>query len=584
MAKKQPKINGIAVYRRLLAYVRAYWWAFLIAILATVLLSSLDSAFTYLLKPILDKGFVARDMHFISFLPFLIFGIFLLRGISSIASSYFMVFVARSIVMQFRQQIFARLLKLPAGYYDKHSSGQILAIILYNVEQVSSAASNAVTTIVQSGCFIIGLLVVMLVISWQLTLLFFILMPVITIAVRFSNKRLRNISLSLQDTMGSVTSIAEEAIEGYKVVRSFGGQDYESNKFNKVTIKNRFKDLKATLTKTLTVSGVQLISAVALCITIYLATHHSMSHVLTAGSFAAFIAAMLALLKPLKNFTSVTGTIQKGIAGAQSVFELLDEPVEIDEGIKHLDRAKGDIDFTNVSFKYPRGKKDVLSDINFTVKSGQIVALVGRSGGGKSTLVSILQRFYDGYEGEIILDGTNIHEFVLADLRQQFAFVSQHVTLFNDTVAHNIAYGRFAEASEDEIIAAAKAANAWEFIEQMPDKLNTLVGENGVLLSGGQRQRIAIARAILKKAPILILDEATSALDTESERQIQAALDKLIKNQTTLVIAHRLSTIENADVILVVDHGRIIEQGDHETLLAQNGVYAKLYKMQFREI
>jgi ATP-binding cassette, subfamily B, bacterial MsbA len=583
MFQKILNSKTVNLYTRALKYVRHYWLSFVIAMLSNVIYSSLDVYFVYLLKPILDKGFIDRNLQFISFLPFLILGIFILRSTTGFSASYFMARASRGIVMLFRQNIFSHLLRLPATYYDNHSSGYILSGILYNVEQVASAGADTLTDFIQSFCMIVGYLVVMFSVSWKLSLLFLIAIPVIAVSVRWSNKRLRRINLSLQKQMGGVTSIAEEAVGGYKVIRAFGGQEYETNKFNRATEKNRSRELKIIVVKSLGVVFPQLAAALVLVLIIYLATTHKALIAISAGGFAALVAAMVALLKPLKNFTKINATIQRGLAGAENVFALLDEKGEKDAGTLNIEAVKGAVKFKDVSFTYSNTKRVILKDIDFDIKPGQVAALVGHSGGGKTTVVNLLQRFYDGYSGKIYVDDMEISKIVLADLRQQFALVSQHVVLFNDTVAHNIAYGRFSNASEDEIITAAKAANAWEFIEQMPERLNTLVGENGVLLSGGQRQRIAIARAILKNAPILVLDEATSALDTESERQIQAALEELIKNRTTLVVAHRLSTIENADIILVLEKGRIVERGSHQELLARKGYYSRLYGMQFRE-
>ncbi len=574
--------SSVILYFRLLSYVRRYWAAFAIAMVGNVLYSSVDAGLTYMLKPILNKGFIARDLHFIHWLPCLIVGVFIVRGVSNCMSNYFMALVSRGVVMDFRQNIFTHLLKLPATYYDNTTSGQVLSAVIYNVEQVANAGSDALTTFVQSVCYIIGLLVVMFTISWQLSLFFLITVPLVAWVVRKSSKRLRRIGLSVQDQMGDVMSIAEEGIEGYKVIRAYGGQDYETQKFYKATFENRKRELKMVVTKALSVSSVQLIAAFALAITVYLATSHVGALRLSAGSFVSLIAAMVALLKPLKNFTNVNAKIQRGLAGAQSVFALLDEASEKDTGTVRVEKVQGVICYDSVSFVYPKTEKQVLENVGFTIEPGQKVALVGHSGGGKTTIINLLQRFYEVETGQITIDGLNIKEYVLTDLRRQFASVSQHVTLFNDTIAHNIAYGHAAEANEEEIITAAKAANIWGFIEQLPEGLNTLIGENGVLLSGGQRQRIAIARALLKQSPILILDEATSALDTESERQIQDALEKLMQKRTTLIIAHRLSTIEKADVILVIENGRVIESGNHKILLEKSGYYAKLYKMQFR--
>ncbi len=587
MAKKRPEgiavkeyIAGPVLYKRILGYTRYYWIALVIGIVGNAMYSGVDASLTYFLKPVLNKGFIGRDYHFLSLLPAIVILIFVARGVANFLGSYFMSYVARSIVMRFRQEIFAHLLKIPATFYDNSSSGQILSTLIYNVEQIAKVSASALTDLLQSGFLVVGLLVVMFSISWQLSLIYFCTVPIIAIFVKYSSKYIRKIGHGIQYGMGQITTIAEESIVGYKVVRSFGGENYEKDKFDRATEDNRHRELKNVAVRAISTSAVQMIAAIALAIILFLATQHGKTS-LEAGGFVALLAAMLAILKPLKTLTTVNATIQRGLAGAQSVFALLDDEVERDTGSKQLVTAKGAIDFVNVGFTYPETDKQVLHEINFNVEPGETIALVGRSGSGKSTLVSLLSRFYDYQQGEIRIDKAPITEYTLASLREQIAIVSQHVTLFNDTIACNIAYGLQREASEELIIQAAKAAHAWEFVEQLPQGIHTLVGENGVLLSGGQRQRLAIARAILKNAPILILDEATSALDTESERLIQAALDELIKNRTTIVIAHRLSTVENADRILVMDAGRVVESGSHQALLATGEYYAKLHQLQF---
>lgn len=576
-----PSYKNVKLYLRLLGYIKGYWIAFTIALISNFLYSAINAGVIYLLKPILDKGFIARDLHFIKFLPFLILGIFILRGIAGFISDYFMAYVSRGVVMKLRQEIFEHLLKLPASFYDHTSSGLIISAILYNVEQVANAGSDTLSTLVESVGLIIGLLVVMFSISWRISLIYLIIAPAITFFIHINSRRLRRITLKLQKKMGDITSIAEEVVEGYKVVRTFGGQQYETEKFYRFTEKNRKQELKLVATKSFMSSIAQFMAAIALSLTVYLATGAGTSSMLSAGAFASLISAMWSLLKPLKDFTKVNGNFQRGLAGAQTVFALLDEQIERDDGKILLDHIKGNIHFHHVSFQYPYTKKIILKDIHFSVKPGQIVALVGRSGGGKTTLVNLLQRFYEPTAGKIMLDGVDIQKVTLASFRKHFAIVSQHVTLFNDTVRNNIAYGLTQAVDLSIVIEAARDANALDFIEQMPEGFDTLIGENGALLSGGQRQRIAIARAILKKAPILLLDEATSALDSESEQKIQTALLRLMKNKTTFVIAHRLSTIENADLILVIEDGKIIEMGNHKTLLDLGGHYAKLHKMQF---
>jgi len=583
MSKKKSKLNnGVYVYKRLLSYVKPYWFAFGLAIIGNILYSLVDAGFTYMLKPLLNKGFIDKDPAFIHWLPMLVVVAFIVRGGANFLSSYFMAYVGRNVVIDFRKDIFEHLLKLPSSFYDNNSSGQLLSKIIYNVNKVTSASTDALTTLVQSGFLIIGLLTVMLLNSWKLTLIYLVTMPVIAVVVKLSSLRMRRISMEVQDSVGDITHIAEEVIEGYQVVRVYGGEEYETQKFHKALLQNLRKGLKLIVTKSLNVSGVQLVASFALALIIFIATSPTQTTFVSAGGFVSFLAAMLALLKPMKNLTSVNATVQKGLAGAQSVFELLAEDTEQDLGSKKIKRATGDIEYKGVEFYYNSEEQKVLHQINFKVKAGQSVAMVGRSGSGKTTLMSLLLRFYDCNSGEILIDGNNVNEYQLKDLREQIAIVSQHVILFNDTIANNIAYGR-KDISKEKIIEAAKAAHVMEFVDELPDGLETLIGDNGVRLSGGQRQRLAIARAILKNAPILILDEATSSLDSESERYIHEALDKLMRERTTFIIAHRLSTIENADVILVLDKGRIVEQGTHRDLLQANENYARLHKMQFKD-
>jgi ATP-binding cassette, subfamily B, bacterial MsbA len=573
--------SSFYIYKRLLFYARSQWVAVSLGILGTIISAGTDAGFTWLLKPLLDRGFIARDPVFIRWLPLIILVGFLIRSVAHFMSDYYMALSGRNVVMEFRQKLFHHFLHLPTSFYDRSSSGELLSTIVYDVEQVAKASTDALVTVVQETCFILGLLVVMFVTSWQLSLLFLISAPVIGLIARNSSRRMRHLSQSVQASMGSLTHISEEVIEGHKVIKTYGGQAYENQKFKRLAEKNRTREIKLVVTKNLASTSVQQMAAVVIALTVYLATAR-ISHI-TAGGFTSLIAAMMALLKPLRNLTTVNSTIQKGIAGATSIFKRLDEPAEKNTGKQHLLHSKGRIDCKQITFNYPGHARTVLYDINFTVEPGQTLALVGRSGSGKSSLVSLFPRFYDNYSGKIFIDGQNILELRLNDLRKHIAIVSQHVTLFNDTIFHNIAYGKLDEASESEVIEVAKIAHVMEFVEQFPNGLRTKIGENGVLLSGGQRQRIAIARALLKDAPILILDEATASLDLESERYIQLAFDNLIKNRTTLVIAHRLSTVEKADKILVLDKGCIAESGTHRELLGLNGLYAYLYNMQFQD-
>lgn len=582
MTERKQVTNAFVIYKRLFTYVRRYWFWLFIAIFASMLYSGVDAWFVNFLKPLLNKGLVKKDPHFLRYAPFLVLAVFTLRGIASFFSNYSIAFVTRNVIANLRLDLFSHLQRLPARFYDHSTSGQILSVMLYSVDQVANASADVLTTAVQSSFFIFFLLVVMFQISWKLSLFYFVVIPMVIVIMRVTSLRVRRLSLTIQETIAHLTHAAEENIEGYKVVRAFGGQKYEREKFDKAVRDNLRHEMKVVAARSWSVSSVQLVAAIALSATLYVATFDISKSIINAGGFVAMIAAMLAILKPMKDLTTMQNKLYRGLAGAQTVFEMLDQAYENDSGQKILTRAQGKMDFLHVGFSYEENKP-VLQDIHFSVSPGEIVALVGRSGSGKSTLVSLLPRFYSEFTGDIQLDGISIKDYRLEDLRQQYALVSQNVVLFNDTIANNIAYGRLDKVSEEEIRAAAKAAYALDFIEQLPKGLHTLVGENGVLLSGGQRQRIAIARALLKNAPILILDEATSALDTESERYIQAALDVLMRQRTTLVIAHRLSTVEHADKIVVLDHGRVVEIGKHEELLAKNGYYAKLHHMQFKD-
>lgn len=569
------------LFKRILWSYKPYLAIFIIGAIATFTMSGVDSLFPLGIKILLDKGITHPDLRVIRWMPLVIIMFSFIRTGASIASDYYMNRVAFSVVMDYRRAIFSKLLRLPTSFYDHHSTGNLLSVLLYNTDQIIQAGIDVLVTAMQDGSACIGLLCMMFIASWRLFLMTIVFGPPIVIVARVTSRRMRKISKRVQQGMGDLTHIAEESIKNYKMIRIFGGQNYEQDKFYSRTEKNLNQQLKATLIGSLSSGSMQTFIAVPLAIIFYI--FQSMLFHVTAGSLVAFITAMAMLIKPLRRVVGLNAQLQQGLAGAEGVFEVLDVESERDTGTKHVDRVRGDIEYAHVNFGYAKNKDNALHDVSFTIKAGQTVALVGRSGSGKTTSASLLPRFYDVEDGAVFLDGVNVNEYTLSDLRAQFSLVSQNVTLFNDTIARNIAYGTQSNASEAEIIEAATAAHAMEFIEGLPHGIHTLVGENGVLLSGGQRQRIAIARAILKNAPILILDEATSALDSQTERRIQVALDGLMKTCTSLVIAHRLSTIENADWIIVLDSGCIVEQGKHAELIARGGAYAMLHKTQFED-
>ncbi len=494
-----------------------------------------------------------------------------------------MEWIGRSVVKEIRTELFTRLLRLPVSFYDKTNSGQLVTRLIYHVEQVSAAATKGLTVLVQDSVIIIGSIGVMFYYSWELTLIVLLTGPVIAGLIAYISKRFRKLSKQIQEQVGEVTQISNEAIAATREIRIFDGIDYESKRFEAVNEKNHKSYMKRIVTERLSMPIVQFIMAIALAVVIYSATRSDLLAQFTPGRFMAFMTAMIALFDPLKRLTGVSAILQGGIAAGESIFSLLDESAEKDTGTQTLEKAHGDFEFKDVAFNYNEGSEAVLKGISFSVKSGEKIALVGQSGSGKTTLVNLLPRFYDDWSGEITLDGHPLESIKLTNLREQFAYVGQDVTLFNDTIRNNIAYGNMRNASDAEITEAAEAAYALEFIEKMPQGFDTQVGENGTLLSGGQKQRIAIARAILSNAPILILDEATSALDTKSERHIQNALERLLENRTTFMIAHRLSTIEKADKILMMDDGKIVESGTHKELLAKKGAYSKLYNLQFSD-
>lgn len=575
-----PK-NAKQTYQRLLSYVKPYKLAFAISIVAMVIFSSTEIGVAALMKPLVDESLIKQDPAAIKLIPLGLIALFLVRGVANFLTSYGLGWIARNVITSLREQMFAQLLVLPSSFYDRNTSGQLMSKLLYDVEQVASAVTDAVIVLIRDTFTVVGLLAWMMYLNGRLALIILITVPLIALIIYKISSRFRRISKNIQQSMGDISHISSEVIEGHREVKTFGAQSYETLRFEKVNQQNRRQRMKMLVTDAISQPIIQLIVILGASAVIYYATLPEMMENITPGIFISFVTAMFMILTPIKRLTKVNGRLQGGIAAATSIFNLIDEPAEIDSGNNTLGRAVGDLEYNKVSFGY--GSGNVLNDISFKVKAGQTIAFVGHSGSGKTTLVSLLARFYDIDTGKILLDSVDINSLELTDLRQQLSLVNQQIVLFNDTVANNIAYGHQEHISNERTIAAAKAAHAWDFIENLPDGLATQVGQNGVLLSGGQRQRLAIARAILRDAPILILDEATASLDSEAERHIQAALETLMKDRTTLVIAHRLSTIEKADQIIVMHAGHIVETGTHAELLAKGQHYAELHRLQFQE-
>lgn len=603
MVKKpaSEEASDIQVYRRLLTYVTPFWVAFSASILGFLIYSLSNVAFVQLLSYIVDSidgkdplagssvgdslsGFLSNSASLNrTIIPVAMIFIALSRGVGSFLGQYFITYVATNVVHGLRCELFDQLLKLPSSFYDKNSLGHLVAKVTYHVTQVTGAATDAVRIVFREGFTVIGYFTFLLYLNWRLTFIFFLVAPFIALLVRYAGRRFRKISQRIQNSMGDVTHVASETIQGYRVVRAFGGNNYERGRFQRVSNYNRRQTMKMAATQAINSPVIQFIVAIALAALVWLVLEPRLIVDMTAGKVIAFITTAGLLAKPIRQLANVNATIQRGLAAAKEIFDLFDEAVEEDSGNRYLHEVRGEIEFRHVSFSYNNNGPEVLKDINFVAKPGQTIALVGRSGSGKSTLASLIPRFYVPTKGEILIDHVPINDIVLENLREHIAVVTQHVTLFNDTVARNIAYGDLENASIESIREAAEKAYAIDYIDKLEDGLHTLVGDDGVLLSGGQRQRLAIARAFLKDAPILILDEATSALDSESEKYIQSALEAVGQDRTTISIAHRLSTIENADIILVMENGQIVEQGSHQELLAKQGSYAQLHSHQITD-
>lgn len=595
MSEQNLNAGSLQVYLRLLTYVKRYAGYFALSLLGLAIFALTQPAFAKLLEYFVQalegeevtllqnwEWLASSGISSIWLIPALMVIIAIVRGIGSYLGNYYISKVANFVIHDLRTEMFERMINLPNAFFDNHNSGHLIARITYNVSLVTSAATDAIRVAVREGLTVVFLLSFLFYTSWQMTLIFIAALPIIAMVVAYASKRFRRISRNIQNSMGDLTHVTSETINGYREVRGFGGEDYECDRFRASSAANTRQNLKLAKAGSVHTPILQFIVSIALALLLFMVLFVKGDS--TTATLVGYVTAAALLPKPIRQLSEVNANIQKGIAAAESIFDMVDETPEANNGQYNCDRVTGCVEFRQVGFTYPGAQSPALKDINFTIKPGQTYALVGRSGSGKSTLANLVPRFYNHTEGDILIDGVSLNDFELRNLRSHIALVSQNITLFNDTVARNIAYGALGDtADEEDIRLAAEAAHATGFIKDMSDGIHTLVGEDGVLLSGGQRQRLAIARAVLKDAPILILDEATSALDTESERHIQAALDDIMKGRTTLVIAHRLSTIENADCILVMEHGRIIERGSHTELLAKGEHYAKLHKMQFQD-
>ena len=579
--EKQRLTDGAVIYRRLLGYGFPYWKMFMVSVLAMIVYAGMGPAFAKLIQPLIDGSFIKNDPEFLRMAPYLLLGLSLARGIAGFGGDYCSGWVGRRVVADLRRDLFDQLLNLPCSYYDNSSSGQLLSKLLYNTEQVAKALTDGIVTVVKDGFSIVGLMALMVYENVQLSLIFMVVGPILGVSIRKLTKRFRKISARIQESMGNVGHVAQEVIDAQRIVKVFNGKDYETAKFYEENERNQKRQMKLIATDALSGSVIQFIYIGGFAAILYVVALETVRQTITPGSLITFVAAMAMMLSPIKRLTNVISTVQRGIAAGDSIFEMLDMARERDEGRLELASVQGRIEYRNVSLAYHERQGYALEGVSITVPAGKTIALVGQSGSGKTSLIRLLPRLYEANSGDILIDGHDIRDFTLANLRKHIAYVGQEVTLFNDTVARNIAYGCREAVARDDIRNAARAAHALAFIEELPQGFDTVVGQQGIVLSGGQRQRIAIARALLKDAPVLILDEATSALDAESERHVQQALEVLMRNRTTLVIAHRLSTIRNADRIYVMRGGRIMEEGSHTELLELRGYYAELHRMQF---
>ena len=583
-ATDDPHYTGWELYRRLLSYVKPYRKVFFFAILGMIVVAITQPGLPYLIKGITDKGFIAKDSEFIRLIPYYLILLFLIRGTATFASQFGIYWVGRRVIFDIRREMFQRMIHLPTAFFDKNHSAKLVAKLIYDVEQVATAATSALTTVVKDGLTVLLLLLYLIYLDWRLTLMFLIIGPAVALFVRYMSKRFRAVSTSIQASMGHIAHVAKEAIEGQRIVKTYGGHKNETRYFEQANEENRQQYLRKAKISAMGIPVVEMFIALSLAGLIAFMLNRADQDSATVGSFIAFLLATLMLMPPIRRLTKINEPVQTGIAAAQSVFKLMDEQEEKDAGEGLLETIKGNIEFNMVGFSYHPDDRQVLEDISFKIEPGNVVALVGASGSGKSTIASLMARFYDPQQGQILIDGVDVCTLGLKNLRKQLAVVPQETILFDGSLAENITYGTEGDISQERLTKAAEAAHVLEFVKALPEGMESQIGERGVRLSGGQRQRIAIARAIYKDAPILVLDEATSALDTRSERHVQEAMQHLMEKRTTLVIAHRLSTIEHADKIIVLHEGKILEQGTHEDLLKKNGAYAELHHRNFTDL
>ena len=577
------KREALETYKRLWGYVKPYKLIGFIALMAMIGTALIEMTMVALIEPLMDEALVAKNIEATRWLPIAFIAVFLLRGISGFATEASLGWIGRGVISSLRREVFEKFLKLPVKFFEKNSNGRILSKMTYNVEMISESVTNVVTILIRDILTVIAAIGLMIYQSPRLFVSVVVIFPVITILINFLGKVFRRYSERIQDSVGEVTQVTQEVLSGQRIVKIFDGYDFEMNRINEVDEKNRLQNIKLIRSRSLGVAITQVVFGVGVAAVIYFAGNESINGNLSPGSFMSFFGAMMLMLQPIRRITNVNAVLQRGIAASESLFSVLDEPAEKDQGVLEKLSSKGTLEFKKVNFSYDdKANKDVISGISFIAKKGQSVAIVGHSGSGKSTLINLLPRFYDYQHGEILIDGVSIKDFKIKNLREKISIVNQDIILFNDTILNNLTYGELKHKSEIEIQTAIELAKIDQFTSEFPKGLDTIVGDRGAMLSGGQKQRIAIGRAILKDSPFLLLDEATSSLDTKSESPIQEALKELMKNRTTLVVAHRLSTIENADLILVLHNGEIIERGTHNELIERGEHYADLHRLQFK--